>query len=305
MNWNIIDQPATQEWIQALCLMLVHSLWQGLVAAIVAGGILLCTRKSKPALRYNLLAFVMLLFISSAVLTFILTIWGRGHAPASTIVFSKEWVSDAVLNNAGNGAMIATETDWIMQITAFFSQHAQIIVTVWFLVFALKSLQAVSGLHYLSKIKKAVSTPDMQWVVRFYELAERMQIGQEIVLRESAQITIPMVIGFLKPVVLVPLGMLSNLPAAQVEAILLHELAHIRRRDYLVNLLQIFCENVFFFNPAILWISKTDPGRTRALLRRSGDQRHAEQNVLHSRTRIFSGVQPIASGFRNGFFKKA
>lgn len=256
MNWNIIDQPATHEWIQALCLMLVHSLWQGLLAAILAGGILVSTRKSKPALRYNLLAFVMLLFVSSAVLTFILTIWDRGNVPASTIVFSKEWVSDAVLTNAGNGAIIAMEKDWIMQIIAFFSQHAQIIVTVWFVVFALKSLQAVSGLHYLNKITKAVSAPDMQWTVRFYELAERMQIGQETLLRESAQITVPMVIGFLKPVVLVPLGMLANLPAAQIEAILLHELAHIRRRDYLVNLLQIFCENVFFFNPAILWISK-------------------------------------------------
>jgi len=64
-----------------------------------------------------------------------------------------------------------------------------------------------------------------------------------------------MVIGLVKPAILVPLGLLSNLPPGQVEAVLLHELAHIRRKDYLVNLLQSFAEAIFFFNPAVLWIS--------------------------------------------------
>ncbi len=256
MKWNIIDQPAAHQWIEALCLTLVHSLWQGLIAAILAGGILVSTRKSKPVLRYNLLALVMLLFVSGAILTFLLTIGGSGSASAAMIVFTGEWAAPTVLQNAGHATQTVTETDWMLRIIQFFSQHAQVIVTVWFVVFAWKSLQAVTGLVYLNKITKAVSAPEMRWVVRFYELAERMHIRQEIDLYESAQAKVPMVIGFLKPVVLVPMGMLANLPAGQVEAILLHELAHIRRRDYLVNLLQIFCENVFFFNPAVLWISK-------------------------------------------------
>ena len=74
-------------------------------------------------------------------------------------------------------------------------------------------------------------------------------------LLESAIVKVPVVIGLLKPVILLPLGLLSNLPPDQVEAVLLHELAHIRRKDYLVNLLQSFAEVVFFFNPALLWIS--------------------------------------------------
>jgi len=65
-----------------------------------------------------------------------------------------------------------------------------------------------------------------------------------------------MVIGNLKPVILVPIGLLTALSAEEVEAILIHELAHIKRRDYLVNVLQSLMEIVFFFNPAVLWVSK-------------------------------------------------
>jgi bla regulator protein BlaR1 len=65
-----------------------------------------------------------------------------------------------------------------------------------------------------------------------------------------------MVIGNLKPVILMPIGLLTALTTEEVEAILMHELAHIKRRDYLVNLLQSLMEIVFFFNPAVLWISQ-------------------------------------------------
>ncbi|SEJ20054.1 BlaR1 peptidase M56 [Dyadobacter sp. SG02] len=256
MNWNIIDQPTAHEWVRALCLTLMHSLWQGLVAAIAAGIILLCTRRSRPAFRYNMLALVLLLFVSGTVLTFNLTMRDIGEMSASVLVFSQEWMVQTAFQNAGHAAIEVAETDWMIRIMAFFSEHAQVIVAGWFLVFAVKSLLAVSGLLYLRKVAQQVSMPEMKWIVRFCELAGRMRIGQEVALHESEQVTVPMVIGFLKPVVLVPLGMLANLPAAQVEAILLHELAHIRRRDYLINLVQIFCENVFFFNPAVWWISK-------------------------------------------------
>lgn len=261
MNWNIIDQSTAHEWVRALCLTLMHSLWQALIAAIVAGGILLCTRKSKPALRYNMLSLVMLLFVVATAATFVFTLKNTSIETASVVAQSMPWGKNSVFSDDANvvtiiAATVVTEDGWVQDVVNFFSSNAKLIVTVWFLVFVLKSVLAASGLLYLRKVAQQVSTPEMKWIVRFYELAERMRIGQEVELRESVQVAVPMVIGFLKPVVLVPLGMLANLPAAQVEAILLHELAHIRRRDYLINLVQIFCENVFFFNPAVWWISR-------------------------------------------------
>ncbi len=69
-----------------------------------------------------------------------------------------------------------------------------------------------------------------------------------------------MVIGAFSPVVLIPIGLLSGFSTAQVEAILAHELAHIRRNDYLINMLQSFVEVIFFFHPAIWWLSRKKCG---------------------------------------------
>ena len=74
-------------------------------------------------------------------------------------------------------------------------------------------------------------------------------------LLQSQLVKVPVALGILKPVILLPLGLITHLPPEQVETILLHELAHIRRRDYLVNLLQHIVEAIFFFNPAVRWIS--------------------------------------------------
>jgi hypothetical protein len=87
------------------------------------------------------------------------------------------------------------------------------------------------------------------------ELAAALQLSQKVQFVQSGIATIPMVLGHFKPVILFPLGMITALPAGEVEAILLHELAHIRRKDYLVNILQQAIEIVLFFNPAVLWLS--------------------------------------------------
>jgi hypothetical protein len=118
------------------------------------------------------------------------------------------------------------------------------------LVKLLVDLGAVQRLRYYR-----ARSVDKIWRQRVEELAQRMGIKRTVELLESSLVQVPMMAGIFKPVVLVPLGLLAQLPPQQVEAILLHELAHIRRKDYFVNLLQSIAETLFFFNPAILWIS--------------------------------------------------
>ncbi|HEU4497080.1 MAG TPA: M56 family metallopeptidase, partial [Flavobacterium sp.] len=81
------------------------------------------------------------------------------------------------------------------------------------------------------------------------------KIKKHIVLLESRLVAVPSVTGFFKPIILLPAGLLSSLPQDEIEAILLHELAHIRRKDYFINLIQSFAEVLFFFNPGVLWVS--------------------------------------------------
>jgi beta-lactamase regulating signal transducer with metallopeptidase domain len=95
------------------------------------------------------------------------------------------------------------------------------------------------------------------WQQRLGAIQGRLKIAKPVMLLESCLTQVPMVVGHLRPVILVPLGLLAGLPAGQVELILVHELAHIRRGDYIVNMIQAFVEGAMFFNPAVWWISKT------------------------------------------------
>jgi len=95
-----------------------------------------------------------------------------------------------------------------------------------------------------------------RYVTRLTALARRMGIQRTVTLMESALIDVPSVIGWFKPIVLVPVAFLGSMPPDQIEAILAHELAHVRRCDYFVNLLQIVIETLLFYHPAVRWISR-------------------------------------------------
>lgn len=102
---------------------------------------------------------------------------------------------------------------------------------------------------------RGVCDPPAEWTARLSELASRMGAGRRVRLFESGMASVPMVVGYLRPVILAPAGMLAAMPPEQIEAILLHELAHVRRHDYLVNLLQTVAEGLLFYHPAVWWIS--------------------------------------------------
>lgn len=85
--------------------------------------------------------------------------------------------------------------------------------------------------------------------------ARQIGISQTVRLVQSELVKVPVAVGWLKPMILLPMGVILQLPPEQIESILWHELAHIRRRDYLVNILQGLVETVFFFNPGLLWLS--------------------------------------------------
>ncbi|MEZ5303594.1 MAG: M56 family metallopeptidase, partial [Verrucomicrobiales bacterium] len=130
------------------------------------------------------------------------------------------------------------------------------VVGVWALGVALLSARLLSGWLCLRRWRASgKEIADPVWRARFAALGERMRLSRPVRLLASASAAVPMVAGWIKPVVLVPAGLFTGLDAAQLEAILAHELAHIRRHDYLVNLLQNAVETLFFFHPAVWWIS--------------------------------------------------
>ena len=248
--------------VRAFCWTLIHSCWQGLILAMLTGLLILLTRRSRPAIRYNLLAMLFGLFFLSAGLTFVWQlrsaatggeVGAPAFAPATLSPVSSPALETPLLDNmlkAGSGE------SWMDRMVNYFNEHAALIVAAWFLVFMVRMAKVLANLGTIRRIRHyKTSAPSEIWTERVRELAHRLHIKRPVALLESALIGVPMMAGVFKPVILVPLGLLSQLPPGQVEAILLHELAHIRRKDYLVNLLQHFAEILFFFNPAVLWLS--------------------------------------------------
>lgn len=254
-------QLLSNDIIRAIGWTLIHSLWQGLVLALVAGILILFTRKSRPALRYNIFTLLFFVLVGSAVLTFFYELrQPAGHAtvvagtpeqilaalPAATPAAAQAQVSDAAI----------PEPDFSQRFVAYFNEHAPLLVMLWFIVFVARSLWLFGGLVYVQRIRHyKTSIPDTALTDHLATLCRRIGLNSKVQLLESAMVKVPTALGMLKPVILMPLGMMAQLPPDQVEAVLLHELAHIRRRDFLVNLVQHFAETVFFFNPALLWLS--------------------------------------------------
>ena len=230
---------------------LAHSLWLGAIMALLAGIIIILTNRSGSLLRYKLLTGLLMLFTVSIV-----------------YIFYNALTSNTQTLTAGNVIMVSgkpeiQQTQNIQQqkavfntLLSFIETYADTIVSIWFIVICFKCIRLISGLRALHRLKKTnILEAGTYWIERMNELAAGIGIVKQVALLQSSLAKIPMVIGHLKPIILFPIGILNALPPDEVEAILLHELAHIRRNDFLINLLQQFAEIFFFFNPGVLWVS--------------------------------------------------
>src|SRR5205823_1846268 len=121
------------------------------------------------------------------------------------------------------------------------------------LIFLIKQL--VSWLGTRRMRGKGVCAAPESWQQRLNRIRSDLGVSSPVMLMESCLAHIPMVLGHARPAILLPLGFLAGLPVEQIELVLMHEVAHIRRCDYAINVLQTFVEGLMFYNPAVWWIS--------------------------------------------------
>jgi beta-lactamase regulating signal transducer with metallopeptidase domain/prefoldin subunit 5 len=288
MKWPLIDILLADGTARAVCWTLVHSLWEGLLAALLAGLIILATRKRSAALRYNLLATDLLLFMLIAGATFFYETSQDGHSPApgtrrmavemtgsgpngghsgkgSAIRAGNRPNSATVYNVApatnmpgylrATPGLPATE-NLLQRVSDYLNTHARVVTLIWLACLSGQMLRLTLGLYQVRRLRQnSTRLPGRDWNERLSVLAQRLGIKRTVTLLQSVLVKAPSALGFLKPSILVPMGMLANLPPDQVETILLHELAHIRRGDYAANLLLHLTEAIFFFNPGIRWVA--------------------------------------------------
>lgn len=238
--------------ISALCQTLMHSLWQGALLSILTGLVMTLTRKGSASLRYNLLVSALAAYLIVVICTFISVFNAPVNGPLAQNVVANVVAQSGI--HSGSTSLISTPL--LGTISTYLNEYANWIVGIWLLMVCLRCLQLLGGLREVRALRrKDIYGLDHHWAEKINSLRAQLGVTRIVGLVASARTQTPMVIGHLKPLILIPLGMLASLSAAEAEAILLHELAHIRRADYLVNILQSLMEIVFFFNPAILWLS--------------------------------------------------
>lgn len=235
--------------INAICDTLLSSLWLGLLLAAAAGLAVLCTRKQSAQLRYNLLVGGLGVFTAAVLFVFVKQM--LAHQTVSGTVAAQPTALPTIVISQQH-----IDTNKYNHIAGLLRAHANSIVLVWLLIVLARALQLLTGLQSLYFLRRRqIAAVGDEWAERVQQLADQMGIKRLVGIAESGMAKVPMVIGHLKPLILIPAGLITALPPAGIEAILVHELAHIHRRDYLVNLLISSLEVVFFFNPAVLWLA--------------------------------------------------
>ena len=240
---------------QAIGWALLHLLWQGvLVAAILAATLALLRRQSANA-RYLASCGALVVIIGLGVVTAY-----RAYDPLREVEPASSMSATAApiaIADVSADVIAASSPDRLASIATFVNSHLPQIVLVWLLGVTLLSTRLIVGwigAHRLASRRAHPAEP--QWERALKRIAEALQLRRTVRLLESAAVEVPTVIGWIRPVVLLPVASLAGLSTEQIEMILAHELAHIRRHDFIVNLLQSTVETLLFYHPAVWWISR-------------------------------------------------
>jgi GWxTD domain-containing protein len=225
---------------EALGWSLFHFLWQGALIAAVAAVALKLARRAETRYAIACLALVAMPAVFAITL--------RMSLPRAQIAAGKP--------NFQPIRPIAIPDTPDTPVSRDLSAYLEYAVPLWLTgVCAVLLYRSAAWILATRLRRRGTCAAPPEWTRRVALLVGRARVSRPVVLLESCLAEVPVVIGYLRPAILVPAGMLTGLPAAQVEAILLHELAHIRRADYVIALLQSAIEGLLFYHPAVWWIS--------------------------------------------------
>lgn len=225
-------------FLLALGWAIVASLWQ--VAVLWLLYQVIAHRNSSPVVKHNF-SFVMLIAASAwFAYTFI-----QKYNTFSTLDLTS--ATAAFDGNAGI-AMPLLQTD----IFSLFSLFLPYFSTAYLVVFLLLTLRLAKAYGHSRKLQTTGLIPiDYVWIDRVERYANRLGIVQQVRIYLSEYIDVPATLNYFKPVILIPVAAFNRLTPEQVESVILHEMAHIKRKDYLVNIFVSVMEILLFFNPFV------------------------------------------------------
>jgi len=255
---NILDLLLSAEFARAFTLTMFHTLWQGVVLALLASGLMVILRNHRPGIRYAILYIILLLLPVLFAGTFLIT-YDHSEAAKQVAIFAggnELHQANPVGEDLSTQSVSISDPLGYANIIKFLEKQAQWVLILWFIGFLIFLLRFTGSVFYINRLKTSNVFPvNKYWDDKLRKLSIKIGLRKNVRLAESALALIPMTVGYLKPVILLPLGTLSGVPPQQIEAILLHELAHILRKDYLLNIIQSVVELLLFYHPLTWWLS--------------------------------------------------
>ena len=261
-------------WTQRLGWMLIHSAWQAAALAMLLAALLRLLEKRSARVRYSAGCVVLLAMLCAPVATVWLT------QPATPPVTAVGMLFDGASGRevAGNamaqapqargesepaGATPQTEVSlavagegvlWQVRYDRAMAAALPWLVALWLAGVAGVSLWHAGGWLAMRRlVRRSVALDDARLRLWFGQIVDRMGIRAPVRLVQSPAAAVPMVFGWLRPVVLLPISAVTGMDGDQLRCLLAHELAHVRRLDYLVNLFQVLVETLMFYHPAVWW----------------------------------------------------
>jgi beta-lactamase regulating signal transducer with metallopeptidase domain len=226
----------------ALATALLHALWQDALLGVVAWLLLAMLARASAALRHTVAMGVLLAMVLVPASTFV-RFW---RVPAADVNGGLLPAVTLPQVDAGGGLFVQDS-----------SPVALVLALLWIGGAAVMLLRHAGGWRLVSALEKyPFEALPLDWWQRVDRMRRAMRIGRDVAVRLSADVVSPFTARLFRPVIWLPLSLLTQLPREQVEALVAHELAHVARMDWLWNGLQCVIESLLFFHPAVWWLGR-------------------------------------------------
>lgn len=259
---HVLDRMENREMV-ALGWTLLHFCWQGTLLAILYAAADRVTRHAATRIRYAIALLALALMPIAAIATFVEQ--QRLTAPVSE---TGQYITTSQLGSMHTAVVtqIKFAAPLVEESELWIAWNADRLLPwidgLWLAGILLLSLRSFGGWLQLERIRRQAIIPVPPEVEsNFHRVMQRLKVKHAVVVRISTHVVSPMAMGVLRTAVILPAAVITQLSPEQIEAVFAHELAHIRRWDYLCNLMQVAVECLLFFHPAVWWISR----RTRDL----------------------------------------
>lgn len=251
MNW--LTEYISEVIIHALGMTFLHSIWLGILAAFVVSIAFYIFKETRADLRYNISLGAMMAFFLAVCTTFTIYYEDTSNYTLPSIDYedrlseTEKIVSDDITT---------AEIDLLDQVHDFLNLHEEALVVFWLIGIVLLSIRFAGGFIYIRKLRTSGlgSVPE-EWELKMEEWGAKLGIKKLPSFHTSLLVTSPIAFGYLKPMILFPLGMFTSMPVHHLDAMLMHELIHVKNADYITNLFLSVVEILLFFNPVVWWLS--------------------------------------------------